>query len=196
VSRRRPLRWQTDSELVSAAGGGDREAATLLLERHYDRIAVISRRMMANRTDAEDATQQALIAVSRGLRSFDGRSAVSTWIHRVTVNACLDELRKSARRPVPVDPVDQAERGPAFEPDHAGAISDRDAIDHAMSQVAVEFRTAVVLRDVCGLDYHEIAAILDVPGGTVRSRISRGRRELRDLLGNQQGVGGVQGLEP
>lgn len=196
MSRSRPLRWREDHELLDAAVTGNRDAMTLLLERHYDRVALIARRMMSDRSDAEDATQQALIAIVRGIAGFDGRSAVSTWIHRVTVNACLDEIRRRGRRPEPVEISAVSEAPSTPEPDHAVSVVDRAVIDEAMKRLAADFRAAVVLRDVCGLDYDEIAEVLEVPGGTVRSRISRGRRELRALLGNPGVSRHVEEMEP
>jgi len=85
--------------LVSAAQEGDRDALDFLLQRHYDRVHRPCRRMCSTDADADDATQEALMAVVRGLASYDGRAAFATWVHRVTVNACLDELRRRGRRP-------------------------------------------------------------------------------------------------
>ena len=190
-----------DAALVAAARAGDRAAMEELLERHYDRIAAIARRMLRSEADAEDATQDALVAVVRGLDRFDGRSAVSTWIHRIAVNACLDELRRRERRARPVgdlpdpDPIAAhvavtSHGRPDPGPD---AVADRLDIDRALADLPPEFRAAVVLRDLCGLDYDEIAQVLDVPPGTARSRISRGRRLLSATLGNPAGPLDVQG---
>jgi len=184
VTRTAPLQWRTDDELIAAAKHGDRAAASVLLDRHYDRVSLISRRMMADPHDAEDATQQALIAIVRGLGGFDGRAAATTWIHRVTVNACLDELRRRARRPQPVDHAAVRETA-GDAPDVATSVVNRTVIDVALGALAPEFRAAVVLRDICALDYDQIAEVLGIPAGTVRSRISRGRRDLRASLGNQ-----------
>ncbi|MEO7428018.1 MAG: sigma-70 family RNA polymerase sigma factor, partial [Acidimicrobiales bacterium] len=147
------------------------------------------RRLAGNEADAWDATQEALIAIARGIRRFDGRAAFSTWAYRVATNACLDELRRRRRRPVPGLPDDEPDlggatlghRGPATSAGIDG-LADRMAIDVALSQLAEEFRVAVVLRDLCDLDYAEIADVLDIPPGTVRSRIARGRAQLADLL--------------
>ncbi len=193
--RRRPHAWRDDDELVRLAREGDREALSILLDRYYDRIWAIARRMMVNHHDAEDATQQALIAVARGIGRFDGRAAISTWMHRVAVNACLDELRRRQRTPRPLDEVPETEPRHSSGPDPATAIVERDAIDAAMSDLAPEFRAAVVLRDVCDLDYDEIAEILAVPGGTVRSRIARGRRVLRTQLGDAGNSNGRELVE-
>lgn len=173
---------------MAAAKAGDRDALDVLLRRHADRIAAVCRRVVANERDAQDATQEALIAIVRGLPRFDGRSAFSTWAFRVATNACLDELRRRRRRPEPMadDALDiAAGAGAAMD---AGAVADqigeRVDIDAALATLAPDFRAAVVLRDLLGFDYAEIAVILDVPAGTVRSRISRGRAGLAALLGN------------
>ena len=149
------------------------------------------RRLAGNEADALDATQEALIAIARGLRRFDGRAAFSTWAYRVATNACLDELRRRQRRPVLglVDDLGNDDRGDRGAAPATGidVLPDRLAIDAALEQVPVEFRAAVVLRDLCDLDYAEIAETLGIPPGTVRSRIARGRAMLARLLapGNQ-----------
>lgn len=162
--------------------------------------------MVGNDADAEDALQMALIAIARGIRRFDGRAAFATWAYRVTANACLDELRRRRRRPVPdalgvgpgearpdagLDPVDRVD-GRAAPGGRSGDLSDggidavaeRLDVDAALALLPDDFRAAVVLRDLCDLDYAEIARVLDIPPGTVRSRIARGRSQLADLVGN------------
>jgi RNA polymerase sigma-70 factor (ECF subfamily) len=164
---------------VAAAQRGNREALDRLLRRHHDRIYAICRRMAGNDADGADAAQEALIAIVRGLPRFDNRARFTTWAHRVAVNACLDELRRRQRRPVPVADDDQRV-GPT--PDATAGAGDRIDIDRALVQVPLDFRVAVVLRDLCALEYAEIASILDIPVGTVRSRIARGRATLADVL--------------
>jgi len=125
----------------------------------------------------------------RGIHRFDGRAAFTTWSYRVATNACLDELRRRRRRPIPglpedVDGAPPAHRsGPPDGPPGIEGLADRMAIDDALTQLAPEFRAAVVLRDLCDLDYAEIASVLDLPPGTVRSRIARGRAQLAAILG-------------
>lgn len=140
---------------------------------------------MGSAADADDATQDSLLAIVRGLRSFDGQAAFSTWAYRVATNTCLDHLRRAKRRPsVSLDELtDQGLPGPAVHFD--AAIVDRDALESALAALPDEFRVAVVLRDVLDLDYADIASTLAVPIGTVRSRIARGRALLARALGNQ-----------
>lgn len=141
--------------------------------------------MAGNEADALDAAQEALIAVVRGLPKFDGRAAFSTWVYRVATNACLDELRRRGRRPDPGLP--EYEEAPVGgPPEIADQIADQIDIDAALQQIPEEFRAAVVARDLLGLDYAEIADVLGIPPGTVRSRIARGRAALlKQLSGNQ-----------
>src|SRR3954470_21198635 len=174
-----------DPTLVAAAQAGDRPSLEALLDRHHDRIYAVCRRLTGNEADAADASQDALIAIVRGLPRFDGRSQFSTWSYRIAVNASLDELRRRQRRPVPVhDDTPAAAAVSAVSAHPAAATAARLDVDNALLRLPVEFRAAVVLRDLCALDYAEIAAILDIPPGTVRSRIARGRAALVPLLGD------------
>jgi RNA polymerase sigma-70 factor (ECF subfamily) len=173
-----------DAELVDAAQGGDRDALEQLLRRHHDRVRALARRLCGNDADAADATQEALLAIVRGLDRFDGRAAFTTWLHRVATNACLDELRRRARRPQPAadSTFERAESGR----DTAEVVSARIVVDAALATLPLEFRAAVVLRDLCALDYAEIGEVLDIPPGTVRSRIARGRAAIAAHLGNPE----------
>lgn len=177
-----------DQELVLAIGRGDAGALDELLRRHYGRVFALCRRMAGNDADAADAAQEALIAIARGLAAgrFDGRARFSTWAHRVTVNSCLDELRRRKRRPQAAAELDfdSGLTGPTGGKEEADASIDRLDIDAALARLPLDFRAAVVLRDLCDLDYATIAGILGVPPGTVRSRIARGRAALVPLLGN------------
>ena len=126
----------------------------------------------------------------RGLPRFDGRAAFSTWCYRVATNACLDELRRRARRPRAGPPRRRRRRSHAVVDDGRPrldeTVADRIDIDAALAELSEEFRAPVVLRDLCQLDYAEIAEVLGIPAGTVRSRIARGRaaRCANALVGN------------
>ena len=169
---------------MGAARTGDGAALEALLRRHVDRIHGVCRRMTGNDADADDATQEALIAVVRGIDRFDGRASFATWAYRVATNACLDELRRRRRRPVLAgsEVADVLSSHQAGSPDAAERVAARIDLDAALSQLVPEQRAAVVLRDLCQLDYAEIAEILGIPPGTVRSRIARGRGRLADLM--------------
>lgn len=166
--------------MVAAAQGGDRFALDQLLRRHYDRIHAVCRRVAGGTRDADDACQEALIKIVRNLPRFDGRSSFGTWAYRIATNASLDELRKRQRRPG-LHAVDEAHRPETPDPVanvHTERFPDRLLLDDALDQLSDDLRIAVVLRDVADLDYAEIAEVLDVPVGTVKSRISRGRAAL------------------
>jgi RNA polymerase sigma-70 factor (ECF subfamily) len=171
-----------DLPLVEAARAGDRDALDALLRRHYDRLYSLCRRLTGNDTDALDATQDALMAIVRGLPRFHAGARFSTWAYRVATNACLDELRRRRRRPVVGLP--DTDRAAMARTPATAAVDSRVDIDRALATIPVEFRAPVVLRDLSGLDYAEIADVLDVPLGTVKSRIARGRAALAEALGN------------
>ncbi len=185
-----------DASLARSASRGDAAALDALLARHLDRIHAVCRRICGP-DDALDATQDALIKIARSIDRFDGRAAVTTWMHRIATNAALDELRRRKRRP---DPVDTNEMMPArvlttprsSDPERVG---DRLDIEAALARIPEDFRVAVVLRDVADMDYAEIAESLSIPIGTVRSRIARGRAALAAELGNYSPTTDVQGLD-
>lgn len=178
-----------DATLVVRARSGDRAALDLLLRRHHDRLWALCRRVTGDPTDAADALQEALVAIARGIRRFDGRSAFGTWAYRVATNTCLDELRRRRRRPDPVALDASTTFRPLSSPaPGTEAVAERLDVDAALARLPHDFRVAVVLRDVCDLDYARIAEVLDLPLGTVRSRIARGRAQLAALLGNPPSV--------
>jgi RNA polymerase sigma-70 factor (ECF subfamily) len=167
-----------DDALVARAVAGDATALNDLLRLHYDRVYAICLRMTGNEADALDACQEALMAIVRGLARFDQRSAFATWAYRVATNACLDELRRRRRRPIA-----SVDESTAIEHrDLPESAPERLDIQAALERLPVEFRAAVVLRDLAGLSYEEIAETLEIPPGTVRSRIARGRAALAAVL--------------
>ena len=161
-----------------------------LLRRHYDRIYAVCRRVTGGTKDADDACQEALIKITRSLPRFDERAAFSTWAYRIATNASLDELRKRKRLPRlhSMNPHSDGsnstgpERVDPMAAKRIDAIDDRLAIDEALSELSDDFKAAVVLRDVADLNYDEIADVLQIPIGTVKSRIARGRAALAESL--------------
>ena len=178
-------RMDDEQELIARAQRGDRAATDRLLRLHYDTVHAVCRRIVIDPHGAEDATQAALIAVVRALPRFDGRARFSTWLFRIATNAAIDEVRRVRRRPVPVDHTTVQ-----VAADHDGTdwVNERLAFEEALATVSEEYRPALVLRHVAELDYAEIADVLGLPVGTVRSRLARGRSQLVEALGNQDGV--------
>jgi RNA polymerase sigma-70 factor (ECF subfamily) len=153
--------------------------------------------MTGQDADAADADQNALMAIVRGLPRFDGRAAFGTWAYRIATNACIDELRRRSRRPEPRQPA--VEHAPRDHPPLTDeSVSDRLDLDAALARIPTDYRLAVTLRDQLGLEYAEIAAVLDIPVGTVRSRLSRGRAALAGELGggNRRGRADVEETAP
>ena len=168
----------TDEELVrSFVTNGDANAIEELLRRHQGRVYGLAYRILGNRADAADASQEVFILLLRKLRSFRQEAAFTTWLHRLTVNACYDLSRKRARAPQPVEHVDRPEA------DAIAGAEARVVVEAGMRQLAVEHRTALVLRELYGLSYEEIAGATGVAVGTVKSRIARARAALAQHLG-------------
>lgn len=187
-----------DATLVARAQTGDAAAMNTLLERHYDRIHAVCRRVTGSAADADDAAQEAMIKIVRAIGTFDGRSQFSTWCYRIATNVSLDELRRRGRRPQlhtvrpgadeePPEPVDDRAERDVVSP------VNRLVVEQAIASLPIEFRTPLVMRDVGDLDYSEIAAALGIPIGTVKSRIARGRRQLVEFLGESSGESGSSG---
>lgn len=177
---------ERDDELVRRYLAGDADAFATLVERHQQRIYNLCLRVLGNADDAADAAQDAFISALRKLSGFRGDAMFSTWMHRVAVNACYDIVRKRRRQPLlrSFDPDD----GPVAElgepaPDHADEIVGTRSAAEALAKIPEEFRVTLVLADVQDLPYEEIAAILDVPVGTVKSRVHRGRVALSRAMG-------------
>ena len=184
---------------MAAAQAGDRSALDTLLRRHYDRVHAVCRRIAGSRRDADDAAQEAMIGIVRGLAKFDGRSAFSTWAYRIATNAALDELRRRSRRPALHAVTDEGSPPVIADPTaerETEAVVDRASLDAALAGLAADFRAAVVLRDVADLDYAEIAEVLQIPVGTVKSRIARGRAQLAESLGNRDTLAARPTNEP
>jgi len=179
-----------DEKLAAAAANDDRRALDALLQRHAGLVHAVCRRVLVNPEDALDAAQEALLAIARRIETFDGRARFTTWCYRVATNAALDEARRRARRPAPVDIVPEPRTGAGRVDD---AVADQLDVDAALARLSPEHRAAVALRDLVGLDYAEIASVLDIPAGTVRSRIARGRAALADHLADREAPGDIGG---
>lgn len=188
---RRSWAAASDQEILAAyLGGTDREGAFgALVDRYERRVYGICYRYFGNHADAEDAAQDTFVAVARRAASFTGASAFSTWLYRVTVNACNDLARKRARRPqTPVaDIVGAVDRSAASDPslpqDETVAAHELGReVQRALGQLDEVSRSLLILVAIEGLTYREAAAASDLPVGTVKSRVHRARARLADLL--------------
>ncbi|MGZ5292977.1 MAG: RNA polymerase sigma factor [Actinomycetota bacterium] len=177
-----------DDLLLRRARDGDTAAFGELVERHQSRIYAVCLRILADPEEARDAAQDAFITAFRKLAQFRGDAAFTTWLHRIAVNACYDELRRAKRRPMlhtvtPADDDRAPEPGPPSA-DHADEVAGTLDVTKALAAIPDDFRIALVLADVEDLPYDEIARVLEVPVGTVKSRVHRGRIALaKELTG-------------
>ena len=170
-----------DKALLSAHLAGDADAFGELVRRHRDRLWAVALRTLGNPDDAADAVQNALVSAYRGAASYRGDAAVTTWLHRIVVNACLDLLRRQKVRPTDPLPDDES-RHPADPADSIGARETALVVEQALATLPPEQRAAIVLVDIQGYPVEDAARMLDCPVGTVKSRCSRGRARLLPLL--------------
>ena len=174
-----------DSELLAAHIAGDAEAFAVLVARHQPRLWAVALRVMRNPEDAADALQDAYIAAFRRAASYRGDAQVTTWLHRVVVNACLDRLRRMKSRaaePLPVDLDRSARFGIADTERPLEVEQERSRVAAAMATLNPDQRAALVLVDMQGYSVEEAARILGCAVGTVKSRCARGRARLVPLL--------------
>jgi len=170
-----------DRELVRGHLDGDEQAFGALVRRHQDRLWAVALRTLGDREEAADALQDAMLSAYRSASSYRGDAKVTTWLHRIVVNACLDRVRRSKARPTIPLPDDG---GPMDTTDRLGDRETSLEIEAALATLPDEQRAALVLVDVAGIPVAEVAAILGVPTGTVKSRCSRGRARLALQLGH------------
>jgi RNA polymerase sigma-70 factor (ECF subfamily) len=176
----------SDQDLLARHVEGDPDAFGELVRRHRDRLWAVALRTLGDREEAADAVQDALVSAYRAAHTFRGQSAVTTWLHRITVNACLDRARKAAsRKTSPVDDTERLEQ--LLEPhEEASAPAERNDLHRqlleALGTLPPDQRAALVLVDMQGYPVAEAARVLDVPTGTVKSRCARGRARLLPLL--------------
>lgn len=181
---------QGDELLLRRACKGDVQAFEELMQSHESRIYAIALCMMGNREDAQDCAQEAMVRIYRAMGSFKGQSALATWIYRITMNTCLDELRRrKARKVTSLDSLVDNGWSPTDTGDtpeeHGLRVEKQNALNQAIQSLPDDMRAAIILRDVKGYSYDEIASILDANVGTIKSRISRGREKLREILSKQ-----------
>jgi RNA polymerase sigma-70 factor (ECF subfamily) len=167
-----------DRRLISDHIAGDPDAFATLVRRHQDRLWAVALRTLGDREEAADALQDALISAFKGARSYRGDAAVTTWLHRIVVNACIDRTRRRQARPsVPLEGHE-----PATRRDDHSATEARLDVRAALARLPAPQRLAVVLVDIEDLPVAEVAQLLGVAEGTVKSRCSRARMALAAML--------------
>lgn len=185
---------RSDAELIAAHAAGDDRAFGILVARHRDRMWAVALRTMRDPEEAADALQDACISAFRAAGSFRAESAVTTWLHRIVVNACLDRIRRRKVRPtVPLD-----EQGPSEPAVPRDAMADRELtldIAAALDALPEDQRLAIVLVDVQGYPVADAAVALGVAEGTIKSRCARGRAKLAVSLGHLRNRTGAAPVE-
>jgi RNA polymerase sigma-70 factor, ECF subfamily len=174
------VRVPTDADLLAAHRAGDRRAFDLLARHSYGLLWGVAMRLLGHPDDAADAVQEALIAALRRADTYRGEASVRTWLCRITANVCIDRIRRERLRPTAA----WDDRAPAAGGDHAGRVVTQMAVDEALAELTVEQRVAVVLVDMQGWPVAEVAQLVGVPQGTVKSRCARARTRLAELLGH------------
>jgi RNA polymerase sigma-70 factor (ECF subfamily) len=186
-----------DKALVAAHVAGDPDAFGELVRRHRDRLWAVALRTLGDPEEAADAVQDALISAFRRADSYRGDAAVTTWLHRIVVNACLDRVRRRQARPAVALPDDLDDR-----PEVASSRDQQDEalvaldVQAALDTLPIEQRSAIVLVDVLGHSVDDAARILGCPAGTVKSRCSRGRTRLLPLLAHLRNPEATPGVVP
>jgi RNA polymerase sigma-70 factor (ECF subfamily) len=179
-----------ESFLIRQFKDGDRSTFEWIVKKYQDRIYNLCRYLLLNPQDAEDTAQEVFIKAFQNLIRFQPQSSLYTWLYRIGVNTCLDHKRKF--RPEPLKDESMAEGLPSFEPSPERRYQSKEigqAIQAALAQLPKNSRSVIVLKEIEGLSYDEIAEILHTSIGTVKSRISRAREELRRLLRKKSGGG-------
>jgi RNA polymerase sigma-70 factor (ECF subfamily) len=174
---------------IAAARRGDADAFESLVRCYEKKVFALAVRLCGNADDAQEAAQEAFLSAWQGLPNFRGDAGFSTWLYRLTSNACMDLLRREKRHRVMAGPsLDDAELSldvtdPGDGPQTSAERAElRREVERGLSELSAEYRTVLVLREIHQLSYDEIAETLRLDLGTVKSRISRGRRRLRDIL--------------
>ena len=174
-----------DFELIELIRTGSNHYFTVLVERHQNRVFQFVLALLRNRQDAEDVAQETFVGAFRKLNSFEGRSSFFTWLRRLAYNASIDHLRKQKSRKSDLSTPDVSSLAASQNENPVNQIEERETIDavrSAIDQLSEDQRSIVCMRDIDGMDYSEIASVLDIPIGTVRSRLHRARLELKSIF--------------
>ncbi|WP_158850414.1 RNA polymerase sigma factor SigM [Saccharothrix deserti] len=173
----------SDADLIAAHAAGDPHAFSEIVRRHRDRMWAVALRTLRDPEEAADALQEAFISAFRAAASFRAESQVTTWLHRIVVNACLDRMRRRQTRPT----VPLPEAGPGEPVAPRDAMAERETrlvVQAALNELPEEQRAPIILVDVEGYSVAETAQLLGIAEGTVKSRCARGRAKLAKVLGH------------
>ena len=181
-----------EQALISDAQGGNLDAFNTLILHYQDGVFNVALRIMGDEDSASDAAQEAFISAFKNISSYRGGS-FKGWMMRIVTNACYDELRRKKRRPTtPLEPdTDDGEEmdsprwlaDPNMTPSQQAEADELEhAIQHCINDLPLEFKTVVVMADIQGMDYTEVAATIRAPLGTIKSRLARARLRLRECL--------------
>lgn len=165
---------------------GDQHAFTELVRRHDDRLRGLAFKLLGDRHRMEDAMQEAYVRVHRNLHRFRRDAELGSWLYRIVYNACIDELRRVGRRPVPVDVEDLEWDVPAAEPGPERVVHAADRVRRALAALPEDQRATVLLVDGEGFDNVTAAEIMGIAPGTVASRLSRARAAMRRVLAEDE----------
>ncbi len=174
-------RGASDDDLVRRVQEGQEEAFAQLMRRHERRVYNLAYRMLGNMEEARDAAQETFLSCFRNLEKFRGDAAFSTWLHRIAANVCFDSLRKRSKGPVEAIRFHE----PAPAPDHGDQAAISIDVQRALLAVSPEFRAVLVMHEIQDVPVDEVASALDLPVGTVKSRLHRGRVALGRALAGE-----------
>ncbi|MFC6577630.1 MULTISPECIES: RNA polymerase sigma factor SigM [Planomonospora] len=172
----------SDADLLTRHIAGDPHAFSEIVKRHRDRMWAVALRTLGDPDEAADAVQDAFVSAYRKADSFRGEAAVTTWLHRIVVNACLDRMRRKSVRPVADDELIEAAERETPVPDQTAEREVSMEVSSALKLLPADQRAALVLVDMMGYSVEDAAQVLQVPSGTVKSRCARGRAKLVPIL--------------
>ncbi len=184
----------TDEDLIRGFLSGSADCFEELVRKHQNQVFNLAYRVLGNRADAADACQETFVLLLRKLHTFRGESSFSTWLYRVSLNVCRDRLRKQKKHPVPAptpeegpSPEDLLEAGDSFDPEALfDQVETKDRVQSAIAKLPPKFKEVIYLHDIRGFNYAEVADILSIAVGTVKSRLNRARIRLAQELGDRE----------
>lgn len=182
---------EDEKKLIKKSISGDVESFEILISRYQKMAYNVAYRIMGNEEDAKDMAQESFIKIFKYIKNFRMDSSFSTWMYRIVMNTCKDELRKKKLKVISIDKtIDTGDGSMQMDIEDSSRTPEQllesketsEEVQNALLQISENNRIVVVLRDIKGFSYSEISEIIDVPVGTIKSRINRGRQELKEIL--------------